>query len=85
MRNFFGAELQGMRLLVSVVGEDQIYLLACPMRGSRRPDGDSLTGIVKAHAESCIDHVHEFLGIDLSIDAVAVLPTVLALADPLPF
>lgn len=82
MRNFFGTELDGMRLLVSVLPGNRIYLLACPMMGSETSvdEEQSLTGIVAAHAGSAIEHVREFLGIDMTIANVRVLPSVTALA-----
>ena len=42
MRNFFGAELEGMRILVSVLPDERIYLIACPMRGAETPDEDRM-------------------------------------------
>lgn len=66
MRNIFGAELQGMRLLVSVLENDQIFLLACPMIGCEGVlVGDSMTGVVAGHAQEAIEHVHEYLDIDM--------------------
>lgn len=51
MRNIFGADLYGMRLLVSVLEDGRIYLLACPMLGSMElPDGISMSSAVTAHA-----------------------------------
>lgn len=82
MRNLFGAELRGMRLLVSVLPGNRIYLLACPMLGCETQDvEESMTGIVSDHAVSAIEHVREYLGIDMTIASVDVLPTVAALAD----
>lgn len=83
MRNLFGAELAGMRLLVSVMENEEIYLLACPMIGSHGPAAEaSLTGIVAHHAEEAIVHVRNYLGIEMKIDTVSVLPNVAVLADP---
>ena len=84
MRNLFGAELAGMRLLVSVLENEQIYLLACPMLGEHGPvDAQtSMTGLVTQHAEDAIRHVQEYLEIEMRIASITVLPTVTALADP---
>lgn len=82
MRNLFGSELQGMKLLVSVLPGNRIYLLACPMIGCETPGAEeSMTGIVAEHAENAIKHVREYLGFEMSIASVNVLPTVAALAD----
>lgn len=84
MRNFFGAELEGMRLLVSVLPGARIYLLACPMLGNGVPGEErSMTGIVASHTEDAIAHVREYLGIEMQIADIKVLPTVTALADPM--
>lgn len=83
MRNVFGAELEGMRLLVSCADDDTICLLACPMLGAEARQADqSMTGLVSQHAASAIDHVHEYLGIEMRIASLTVLPNVTALADP---
>lgn len=82
MRNLFGTELEGMKLLVSVLPGNRIYLLACPMLGGERGARDeSMTGIVADHATEAIEHVRDYLGIDMTIASVDVLPTVTALAD----
>lgn len=81
MRNFFGAELEGMRMLVSVLENDQIYLLACPMRGHERTDIQAMAELVTAHAEQCMDHVREYMDIDMRIDSVTPLSSVLALTE----
>lgn len=83
MRNFFGSELDGMRLLVSVLPGNRIYLLSCPMMGCAASvdEEQSLTGMVSAHAMASIAHVREFLGIEMSIANVYVLPSVTALTQ----
>ncbi len=83
MRNVFGAELEGMRLLVSCETDDTVCLLACPMLGSESwRDDQSMTGLVTRHAEEAIEHVREYLGIEMRIASITVLPNVTALADP---
>lgn len=82
MRNLFGAELAGLRLLVSVLDEERIYLLACPMIGCQAPsDEDAMTAIVTEHAQDAIVHVHNYLGIEMRISSVSVLPSVTVLAE----
>lgn len=78
LRNFFGVELSGMRMLVSVLPDDRIYLLACPMLGAA--GSESMTGAVSGHAQACITHVREYLDLDLSINNVRILPAITALA-----
>ena len=79
MRNIFGAELQGMRILVSVLPDERLYLLACPMLGSQIPEDESMTSLVVCHAEESIRHVSEYLDIDLKIASVTVYPKLTAL------
>ena len=81
MRNIFGNELAGMRLLVSVLEDGRIYLLACPMLGTHLANDVSMSDIVTGHAEDAIAHVAEYLGIDMRIDSVHELPAVTVLAD----
>lgn len=78
LRNFFGFELNGMRMLVSVLPDERIYLLACPMLGEEAVD--SISGVVHSHAEESIAHVREYLDLHLSIASVRVLPSLTALA-----
>lgn len=79
LRNFFGVELEGMRMLVSVLPDERIFLLACPMLGEEA--ADSISGLVHHHAEDSIAHVREYLGLHLSIASVRVLPNLTALAN----
>ncbi len=79
LRNFFGAELDGMRMLVSVLPNEQIKLLCCPMVGAEVVS-DSITAIVSAHAQEAMENVKEYLGLDLSITNVQILPALTALA-----
>lgn len=78
LRNFFGVELEGMRILVSVLPDERIFLLACPMLGEEAVD--SISGVVHHHAEDSIAHVREYLGLHLSIASVRVLPDLTVLA-----
>ena len=40
-----------------------------------------MTGVVARHVQDCIDHVDEYLGIDLTIAALHVLPALTAMAS----
>lgn len=79
LRNFFGTELEGMRMLVSVLPDERIFLLACPMLGHEAVD--SISGVVYSHAEESIAHVREYLGLHLSVAGVRVLTNVTMLAQ----
>ena len=81
MRNIFGHELEGMRLLVSVLDDGRIYLLACPMLGTVLPAGRSMRDIITGHADDAIAHVAEYLSIDMRIESVHALDNVSELAD----
>ncbi|MBE5804423.1 MAG: hypothetical protein E7316_07920 [Clostridiales bacterium] len=78
LRNFFGVELGGMRILVSVLPDERIFLLACPMLGEEAVD--SISGVVHRHAEESIAHVREYLDLHLSIASVRVLSDLTSLA-----
>ena len=80
LRNFFGAELDGMRVLVSVLPDDRIYLLCCTMLGEEGPETSSMAGLVAAHAQDSIAHVREYLDLHLTIASIRVLPTLTALS-----
>lgn len=73
MRNIFGAELEGMRILVSVLPDGRLFLLACPMFGEEAPALERLTDVVLAQTHSSIQHVRDYLGIDLKVASVRVL------------
>ena len=78
LHNFFGVELAGMRMVVSVLPDERIFLLAGAMRGMS--DTESMTGTVTSHAQECIEHVREYLDLDLTITNIRVLPRLAELA-----
>lgn len=80
LRNIFGVELNGMRMLVSVLPDERVFLLACPMLGEEIAEDDSMTGIVTDHAQESIEHVREYLDLHLNITGIRVLPALTALA-----
>ena len=82
MRNIFGAELAGMRILVSVLPDERLFLLACPMFGENAPGVDQgLTDIVMAQTRASIEHVRDYLDIDLKVASIRVLPALTALCS----
>ena len=82
MRNFFGAELKGMRILVAALPDERIFLLACPMLFAEdTPQEESMTRIVTEHAQEAMAHVREFLDLDLHIASMRVLPSLDALIE----
>lgn len=81
LRNFFGVELDGMRILASVLPDERMFLLSCPMLGEESAEHDSLTGLVTSHAENSMAHVREYLDLDLHIANIRVLPGLTALAQ----
>lgn len=78
LRNFFGVEVAGMRMVAAVLPDERIYLLAGAMRGAAQPD--SMTGVVTAHVQECIEHVAEYLHLDLTMKNIRVLPKLKELA-----
>ena len=80
LRNFFGVELHGLRILASVMPDERIRVLCCPMLGCD-VDSDSMTGLVMAHLQNTIALANEYLGISLSITGIDVPPTLCALAS----
>lgn len=79
MRNIFGAELKGMRVLISVIDEEKIFLVACPMLGCKAPEGEDMEKLVLEHTRANIDHVREYLDIELRIASIVRLNTLLEL------
>lgn len=81
LRNIFGVEVAGLRILSCVLPGERIILLGCPMLGHEMETAEnSMTGVVSSHVQECIGHVDEFLGIELSIAAMHVLPALTAMA-----
>lgn len=78
LRNFFGVELEGLRMLVAVLPDERVFLLAGSMLGMQA--NDSMTGVVAAHAQACIEHVREYLHLDLTITNIRVSPRLAELA-----
>ncbi|MBQ2952112.1 MAG: hypothetical protein IJE07_01000 [Clostridia bacterium] len=81
LRNIFGVEVEGLRILSCVLPGERIVLLGCPMRFHDAPaEGEAMVEIITHHVSDCIAHVDEFLGLDLSIASICVLPALTALA-----
>lgn len=81
LRNIFGVEVAGLRILSCVLPGERIVLLGCPMLYHElETQESSITGVVSNHVQECISHVDEYLGIDLSIAAMHVLPALTAMA-----
>lgn len=82
LRNIFGVEVAGLRILSCVLPGERIILLGCPMLYHELETAEtSMTGVVSRHVQDCIDHVDEYLGIDLTISAMHVLPALTAMAS----
>ena len=79
MRNIFGAELEGIRMLVSVLPDERIYLLACPMLDRETVSGPEMVELVCSHTEWAIGHVRDYLKIEMDIAAVYTAPNLCAL------
>lgn len=81
LRNIFGVEVAGMRILSCVLPNEHIVLLGCPMlHHEMEMEESSMTGVLSAHVQDCISHAEEFLGIDLTITTLRVLPALTAMA-----
>lgn len=81
LRNIFGVEVEGLRILSCVLPGERIVLLGCPMLFHEiLAEGVSMTGVITAHVHDCIDHVGEFMGLDLTISSIRILPALTAMA-----
>jgi len=81
LRNIFGVEVHGLRILSCVLPGDRIVLLGCPMLFHDFDSQDaSMTGVISSHVNDCIEHVGEFLGLDLTISSIRILPALTAMA-----
>lgn len=81
LRNIFGVEVEGLRILSCVLPGERIVLLGCPMLFHETiAEGNSMTGAITTHVQDCIDHVGEFMGLDLTISSIRILPALTAMA-----
>ena len=62
-----------------VMQDETIRLLCCPMLGAQ-VETDSITALVTQHAEGAMEHVREYLDLDLHITNIHVLPMLTMLA-----
>lgn len=82
LRNIFGVEVAGLRILSCVLPGERIVLLGCPMLYHElETEETSMTGVIAQHVQDCIEHVDEYLGIDLTISEMHVLPMLTAMAS----
>lgn len=79
IRNFLGAEMEGIRMLVSVLPDEEIYLLCCPMIEAE-VNLDAMNGSLLEHTRDALIHISSFLGLSLVVDDVVMLNSVLDLA-----
>ena len=85
LRNFFGKELEGWRILPMVLPEERIQMLCCPLTDNDGAAvGDSMTAMVTNHTAESIAHVKQYLGLELSISGIRVLPCLAALCSDKP-
>ncbi len=82
LRNIFGVEVAGLRILSCVLPGERIVLLGCPMlfQEIAPVQGEEMVGLITNHVNDCIAHVDEFLGLDLSISSIRILPALTAMA-----
>lgn len=84
LRNCFGAELDGMRILPTILADDRIVMLCCPMLDCAAPaSGESITSLMARHTEECMAHTREYLDLDLHVTGIRVLPSLTALCKGL--
>lgn len=80
IRNFFGKEMNGWLILPTVISGNKIVLLSCPMIGFEDAmTEESMSSIILTHTEESIAHMKEYLGLDLRIVSINVLPDLGAL------
>ena len=81
LRNFFGPEMEGLRMITSVISPSHIRLLACPVLGSHHKEhgAESATGLVVEHAEESIAQVKAYMDLDMHICGIRVLPNLVHL------
>lgn len=80
MRNIFGAELSGVRILVSVLEDDRIFLLACPMLDQEVPPVPEMERAVHEHVEWAVSHVRDYLKIDMNIASETTYPSLVVMS-----
>ncbi|MDO5435514.1 MAG: hypothetical protein Q4G19_04015 [Clostridia bacterium] len=82
LRQLCGTELNGLRIVPTVLQDGRIFLLNCPMTGyEEQSTGDSMTAMVTAHTAESIAHVREYTGLDLHISGINVAPDLTAICD----
>lgn len=81
LRNFFGAELHGMRIVVAVITSEHVRVLCCPMVGTQGEESDSITRLVSEHTMEVISQARIYLDLELRLTSIRVLPNVTALAE----
>lgn len=79
LRNSFGSDHQGMHILPIVHTDGRITVLAVPVRGAESATGESMTAIMTAHTADSIAHLQQFMGLELRISGIRVLPALTAL------
>lgn len=79
LRNSFGSDCEGMHILPIVHTDGRITVLAVPLRDAEGLTGESMTAMMTAHTSDSIAHLKEFMGLELKIAGIRVLPALTAL------
>ncbi len=75
LRNFFGAEMNGLLISVAVVTPQLVRLLACPKEGQGE-GGESSTGKVVGHVQEAIREIREYLSLEVTMGPIRVLKNI---------
>lgn len=82
LRQMFGKESDGLRIVPAVLQDGDVVLLYCPNLGTEHAAEDSsMTDMVTSHTDECIVHAKEYLGVDLTVQGVNVMPSLRALCN----
>ena len=79
IRNIFGAQEHGVRMLLSMSNDDTAYIVACPMLGTPSIEDEALLQMTEEHTASGISHVEDYLGLRIRKKDTVILNSLLEL------
>lgn len=80
LRNSFAGDLNGIHILPTIHPDGKILVLACPLHGvDTNMTVDTMTAMLTTYVANSIEHMKEFLGLELHIVEIRVFPALTAL------
>ena len=82
LRTSFAGDLNGIHILPTIHSDGRILVLACPLHGiDNDMTVDMMTAMLTNYTADCIEHMKEYVGLELHIIGIRVFPALTAMCE----